>query len=95
MDRAAESARSPNGEDSSLTVSRCQILAGAAANAAVAAIPAAAIAGVLETAPMSIDAWITENFEWPTVPIDHQTFFDGRIDWTFYARRREWIGIDR
>lgn len=34
--------------------------------------------------------------EWSTVPfVERQTFFDGKVDWTFYARRREWIGIDR
>jgi hypothetical protein len=34
--------------------------------------------------------------KWPSAPfVDRQAFFDGKIDWTFYARRREWIGIDR
>jgi hypothetical protein len=56
---------------------------------------AAAIAAVVETAPVSIDEWIEANIHWPTTSVDRQTFFDGRVDWTFYARRREWIGIDR
>jgi hypothetical protein len=65
-------------------LSRRQIIAGAAASAAVAAMPAAAIA---ETTPETA---------WPAPPyVDRQTHFDGRVDWTFYARRREWVGIDR
>ena len=68
-----------------MSFTRRQILAGAAATAATAALPAAAVEAV-EEAPI----------EWPVAPfVDRQTFFDGRIDWTFCARRREWIGIDR
>lgn len=62
------------------------LLAGTAATAACAAMPAAAAIEAGEGAPV----------EWPTAPfVDRQTFFDGKVDWTFYARRREWIGIDR
>jgi hypothetical protein len=33
---------------------------------------------------------------WPNPPyVAGQTFFDGRIDWTFYERRQEWIGVTR
>jgi hypothetical protein len=32
----------------------------------------------------------------PRTPyVDHQTFFDGRVDWTYYAGRMEWVGICR
>jgi hypothetical protein len=65
-------------------LTRRKILAGAAATAAVAAMPASAIAEAARERPF------------PAPPyVDRQSFFDGRIDWTFYARRREWVGIDR
>jgi hypothetical protein len=33
---------------------------------------------------------------WPNPPyVAGQTFFDGHIDWTFYERRQEWIGVTR
>ncbi|WP_038965551.1 hypothetical protein [Bradyrhizobium diazoefficiens] len=61
------------------SLTRRLILAGAASAAAVAAVPSAAI----------VDAF-------PSPPyVDRQRFFDGRVDWTFYARRRKWVGIDR
>ncbi|WP_354264817.1 hypothetical protein [Bradyrhizobium sp. GM2.2] len=67
-------------------VTRRHLLASAAVTAASAAMPVAAATESAEMAPV----------EWPTAPfIDRQTFFDGKIDWTFYARRREWIGIER
>jgi hypothetical protein len=63
-----------------LQLTRRHLLAGAAATAACAAIEA------VEVTPV----------EWPTAPlVDRQTFFDGRVDWTFHARRREWVGYDR
>ena len=56
------------------------------ASAACAAMPAAA----------AIEAVEVTAVEWPTAPfVDRQTFYDGKVDWTFYARRREWIGYDR
>lgn len=70
-------------EFETMSITRRHLLAGAAATAACAVMPAAA----------AIEAVVVH--EWPIAPIDRQTFFDGRIDWTFYARRREWIGIDR
>ena len=60
-------------------LTRRHLLAGAAATAAVAAMPPAAI---------------IEPFQAPPY-VDGQRFFDGKIDWTFYGRRREWIGVDR
>jgi hypothetical protein len=67
-----------------MTLSRRQIIAGAAASAAVAALPAAAIAEA------------AQEIRWPAPPyVDRQTHFDGSVDWTFYARRHEWSGIDR
>ncbi|MCK1744261.1 hypothetical protein IVA80_26355 [Bradyrhizobium sp. 139] len=47
-------------------------------------MPSAAVIEAVEAAPA----------EWPTAPFDRQAFFDGKLDWTFYARR-EWSGIDR
>ena len=65
---------------------RRNLLAGAAATAACAAFPAAAAIEAVKVTPV----------EWPSAPfVDRQTFFDGRVDWTFYARRREWVGCDR
>jgi hypothetical protein len=46
--------------------------------------------------PAAAIAETTPETAWPAPPyVDRQTHFDGRVDWTFYARRREWVGIDR
>lgn len=68
-----------------MSLTRRHLLAGAAATAAVAALPAAAAIEAVGEAPI----------EWSVAFADRQTFFDGKVDWIFYARRREWIGIDR
>ena len=76
-------------------LTRRHLLAGAAATAACAAMPAAAAAiGAVGSVPMSVEDWIAANIEWPRATVDRQAFHDGRILWTYYARRREWIGID-
>lgn len=62
-----------------MTISRRQTLIGAAATVAAAALPVSA-----------------EKTRFPLPPhFDRQTFFDGRTDWTYYAARREWVGIWR
>ncbi|MET4476676.1 hypothetical protein [Bradyrhizobium sp. F1.13.3] len=66
-------------------LTRRHLLGRAGVTAACAAMPGAAVIGVA-----------VEKRSFPLPPyVDRQTFFDGKIDWTFYARRREWIGIDR
>lgn len=65
------------------SISRRYVLAGAAATVA-AAMPVVAIAEAAQETPF------------PKPPyVDRQAFFDGRVDWTFYARRREWLGIEK
>lgn len=79
-------------------LTRRHLLVGAAATAAVAAMPEAALAAV-EMSPdygvgarnrMCLDALLP----FPDAPyVDGQRFFDGEWHWTFYKRRREWIGV--
>ena len=67
-----------------MSLTRSRLLSGAAASAAVTALPAAAAIGAEEA-----------SIEWSVAPVvDRQTFFDGKLDWTSSARRREWVGID-
>jgi hypothetical protein len=62
-----------------MTINRRQIMVVAAATVAAAALPVSA-----------------EKMRFPLPPhFDRQTFFDGRTDWTYYAARREWVGIWR
>jgi len=79
-------------------LTRRHLIAGAAASAVVAAMPAAALAAVeppLDPYGIMLQQAAREaRRPFPPAPWhDRQSFFDGEVNWTFYLARLEWVGI--